>query len=104
MGRLAAHHLIKTFALTAPFLVLPSCAQTTVKEDGTTQVVGFVSMTLAPAEDPGAFAGQITDIRSLGMHAYGTPGGSGFAVGWHRLTSGHLRNHAHVEGDLSTPH
>jgi hypothetical protein len=79
-----------------------ACAHTHVKDDGSTQITGLVSMTIAPTENPDTFAGQIVEVNSLGVSGYRSNGEGGLVLGFFNLKSGFLKNNIEVIGDPMT--
>ena len=88
---------IKLILLAA--VAFSACAHTNVKEDGSTRITGFVSMSIAPTENPETFAGQVIEVNSIGLSGYRSDSDSGLTLGFFRLRSGFLKNNVEVIGD-----
>ena len=70
--------------------------------DGTRRIIGFVDMEVRPAADPRTVAGEVVDIRTIGLSLLDTDGGTSLALGWQRHIAASLRDDALVLGNPLT--
>ena len=79
-----------------------SCAWSDTGADGTRRIIGFVDMEVRPAADPRTVAGEVVDIRTIGLSLLDTDGGTSLALGWQRHIAASLRDDALVLGNPLT--
>lgn len=79
--------------------ILQGCAISYVDADGAQHVLGLVDLALRPPSSSQTFAGDVVDLRSLGVVASKTPQGGYLSVGYSRQVLATLRDDALVVGD-----
>lgn len=80
-------------------LALSSCAAVYTNPDGTKHVVGLVRVSIRPATDAVALAGDVVDVTVLGLGVYSTPPHSGLVLGYSREVTASIRDNALVLGN-----
>ena len=83
-------------------LSVTACSHTQVLDDGTTRVTGFVSLEIAPTENPETFAGQIITVKTIGLAGHSSEQSNGLSVGYTEVKSGFIKNNVLVLGDPKT--
>ena len=79
-----------------------ACAYSVTRPDGSRQIIGFVNLTIEPSVPDCLYAGQITDLKTIGGLISRSPAaGVQLAAGYSHERIGYLRNHALVFGDTS---
>jgi hypothetical protein len=80
-------------ALLALTSLLQACAYINVDTDGTRHILGFVKLTLPPANAQG---GQAMNLRAIGLSITHSEAGSALALGYSSTTLAFVRNHSIV--------
>lgn len=80
-------------------LLLTSCTYSYTAEDGARRVIGLVDMTIQPPHNDRDIAGDLVDIRSIGIGVHESPQSVSFTLGYHRHVSALLRDNALVLGN-----
>lgn len=88
----------KRLILAGTVLMLSSCAVTTIREDGSREVFGFVSMRLDASGTPESYAGDTIDLTTFGILLFNSPLGGGVSLGYARERATALKNHALIVG------
>lgn len=79
-------------------MLLSGCAVTTIREDGSREVFGFVNMRLDPSGTADAYAGDTIDLTTFGILIFTSPLGGGVALGYAHEQATALKNHALIFG------
>jgi hypothetical protein len=78
---------------------LAGCAYSYVDDAGVRHVIGVVDMEIHDAPEKGAYAGQVIDMRTLGLTVNRSETGSSVSIGYNRDVSGYLKNNSLVIGN-----
>jgi hypothetical protein len=74
------------------------CAYSYVDDDGSRRLVGFVDMRIQAAPEE-TYAGNVVDLRTLGLSVNENEQGTNVSVGYSREITAAIRNHALVKGN-----
>lgn len=94
-GRTGARLVVS--ALAAMFLA--ACSYSYVDAEGTRHVMGLVSLEMRPNEDNETIAGEVMEVRAVGLSVYSNPETTSLTLGYSHIVSGQLRNNVLVLGD-----
>ena len=86
-------------ALCLSGLLVTGCSYSYTAEDGARRMIGFVDITIRPAEDAPNIAGQVIDLQSVGLSYNQTAAGQNVTLGYSHEKVGFLRNNALVLGN-----
>lgn len=79
-----------------------SCAWGYTQVDGTRRIIGFVDLEIRPAADPRTVAGEVIDVRTIGLSLLDAGDGTSVVLGWQRTIVAALRDNALVLGNPLT--
>ena len=81
---------------------LTSCAYGYTEADGTRRIIGLVDLEIRPSADERTIAGEVVDVRTVGLSLLETGDETSVALGYQRHIAAALRDNALVLGNPLT--